>query len=977
MVDDPSSVPDEFPTKDEQDVERQRLFRIIEELVKWENSTNETVLHAARTEIARSVARQAGVPFPASPNARVSRDDVGAALVPAQGAAQGNEPEGAPGSSPLGGPGQAQGDERIVPEDESTTEPGDLVIELLDGVPYVYTEPLQPTPELVRQILDDHAPPVLDPFCGGGSIPLEAQRLGLRAIASDLNPVAVLITKALIEIPPKFAGQPPINPRDSASGAGTAAWRGATGLAADVRYYGAWMRDEAWKRIGHLYPKVKLPPEQGGGDATVIAWLWARTVKCPNPACGAQMPLVRSFVLSSKKGREVWVEPIIDRDGAPAHQASLPSLGGSQQVATLGGGGLLSAHTVRFEIRHGSGAQEGTKQPRRARCLFCGTDNVSDSTLRGIATRDGFGAQALAVVAEGSRGRVYIEPAATEQEMVPGVDSSAIQIPMATNARWFSPPGYGLLTFASLFTPRQLVALTTFSDLLTEAREQVLADGGDEVRADAVATYLALAVDKATDYWSSICSWHSSGEKMRNTFARQAIPMVWDYAECCPFSQSTGNWMACVEWGAEVVEQMPAVRGGSARQADATSANPEAASPVVSTDPPYYDNIGYADLSDFFYVWLRRSLRDVYPELFRTLLTPKAEELVATPYRFEGSKQKAEQFFKRGLEAAFGHAAREELASYPMTVFYAYKQAESDSDGNAAASTGWDTMLEGLIKGGFAISGTLPVRTELSNRPVASGTNALASSVVLTCRIRDTTAGIATRKEFVSALRQELKAALAPLRSANIAPVDLAQASIGPGMAIFSRFDRVLEPNGDSMTVRAALSLINQELAAVLSEQEGDVDTDTSFCISWFDEHGLTSGEYGRAETLAKAKNTSVEGLNHAGVLEARGGKVRLLARSELAEKWDPVSDKRLTDWECAQHLIIDLENSGEQAAARLARRMGPAKAQTAHDLAYLLFSIADRKGRTEEALAYNSLVTSWPEIQKRVAEGEQGALPM
>ncbi len=879
LVDDPSSHPEKFPTEEAQERERKRLFGIIENLVKWENSNNEAVLAAARAEILKSC----------------------------------------------------------------------------DGSP----------------------PAVLDPFCGGGSIPLEAQRLGLKAYASDLNPVAVLITKALIEIPPKFANKPPVNP-EARKKMIAGSYYGAQGLAEDVRYYGKWMRDEAERRIGHLYPKVKVTPEMAKGrddltglvgkELTVIAWLWARTVKCPNPACGAMMPLVRSFWLSTKKGKEAWVEPIIDQ----------------------------RARTVRFRVRKGKASvPSGTKLRGKSRCPLCGLDNVTDAMLREQASNYGIAEQPLAVVAEGPRARVYLDPpefdSATEIRVS---DASWLKQDLPDNARWFSPPGYGLKTFRDLFTPRQLVALTTFSDLVGEARERVLKDArasgmaddskgidegglGATAYADAVATYLAFAVDKAADYWSSICSWHSSGEKMRNTFGRQAIPMVWDYAECCPFSSSSGNWMACVNWVWEAVAFGPNGESGIARQLDASAAVNGITPPVIATDPPYYDNIGYADLSDFFYVWLRRCIGKAYSQLFSTLLVPKAQELVATPYRFGGSKEKAQRFFEEGLGKAFARMREAQNPAFPLMLFYAFKQTETeqnqgDEDSSAAlVSTGWETMLEGLIRTGFQITGTWPMRSELSNRMIASGTNALASSVVLACRPRADDAPLATRREFIEALRNELPAALKNLQHGSIAPVDLAQAAIGPGMAIFSRYSKVLETDGSPMRVRTALGLINQALDEILVEHEGEYDAETRWALAWFEQYGMNVGKFGDAETLSRAKDTAVNALEEAGIINAKAGKVQLVPRESLSADWDPASEKRLTLWELTQHLIRALETGGEPAAARIIRRVG-ALADTAKDLAYRLYIICDRKGWSQEALAYNMLVKSWPELQK-LAAGSSG----
>src|SRR5579875_2122740 len=838
LVDDPSSHPEEFPTEADQDRERQRLFRLLEELVQWENSNNRSLLDAAHKEILKST-----------------------------------------GGNP---------------------------------------------------------PPIYDPFCGGGSIPLEAQRLGLEAHASDLNPVAVLITKALIEIPPKFAGQPPVNPAAKRKMSAPGMWTGARGLADDVRYYGQWMRDRAWERIGHLYPKVKLPKEHGGGEATVIAWLWARTVPCPNPACGARMPLVRSFVLSSKPGKKAWVEPIVDH----------------------------VAKAVRFEVRTGEGAPEGTKQRNRSRCLFCG-NILNDATVRGQAVAHGFGEVLMAVVAEGPRGRIYLNAECAAVQGAPAVAAAFLEQPLPDNARWFSPPGYGLPLFRDLFTPRQLVALTTFSDLVAEARQQAIADGASPGRANAIATYLAFAVDKSVDYGSSICSWHSSGEKMRNTFGRQAIPMVWDFAEVNPFSDSTGNWMACVDWAWKALEHTPASNSGAVAQLDATTVSGTA---LFSTDPPYYDNIGYADLSDFFYVWLRRSLGKIYPDLFSTLLVPKKQELVATPYRFGGSREQAQQFFEEGFHQAFAQMRRGQCPDYPLTVYYAFKQSESDGEdengSEAVASTGWETMLEGLLRANFQVTATWPMRSELVNRPVASGTNALASSIVLACRPRPESAPITTRKDFLASLNRELPTALRDLQKGNIAPVDLAQAAIGPGMAVFSRFKRVLESNGMPMRVRTALALINQTLDEVLSEQESDFDPDTRWALAWFEQNQFSEGPYGQAEVLATAKAVAISGLVEAGIVHSRAGKVRLLKRNELSANWYPTADGRLTVWEVTQRLIRCLETKGEIETGALKARIG-GLAETARELAYRLYTLCERKGWAEEAGFYNSLVVAWPAMSQ------------
>jgi putative DNA methylase len=808
----------------------------------------------------------------------------------------------------------------------------------------------------IRRSTGGNPPPVLDPFCGGGSIPLEAQRLGLTAYASDLNPVAVLITKALVEIPPKFANRPPVHPDARRGVGGTGAWQGAAGLAEDVRRYGAWMRDEAERRIGHLYPKVRLPKERGGGEATVIAWLWARTVTCPNPACGARMPLVRSFELSKKRGKEAWVEPIVDR----------------------------AAKTVTFAIGgpHGT-PPESPKTGRGAnfRCLVC-EQVSSDDHIKAEGRAKRMGAQLLAIVAEGARARIYAPPdldhvrVAESAQPEWGPDQE-----LADDPRALWTVNYGLTRFRDLFTPRQLVTLTTFSDLISAARDLALRDAvaaglpedaaplhiggtGGPAYADAIATYLAFALDKAVDRNTSLCTWESGMDRMRGTFGRQAIPMVWDFAETNPFAGAGGDIRGTVESLTEVLQSLVVGPGANVKQLDAVSAANGVLGPLVSTDPPYYDNIGYADLSDFFYVWLRRSLGDVYPELFGTLLTPKTAELVATPYRFGGDKAKAEAHFETGLGSAFERIRQIADPSVPVTVYYAFKQTESGGDDGPqprTASTGWETMLEALLRSGFTIDGTWPIRTELATK-IGMLANMLASSIILVCRPRKGDAGITSRRDFVDALKRELPEALRTLQHGNIAPVDLAQASIGPGMAVFSRYGKVLEPDGSRMRVRTALSLINQELDAVLSEQEGEFDADTRWAIAWYEQYGLSEGPSGQAILLTQAKVTSLEGIERAGIAASAKGRVRLLDRDEYGVGWDPAMDSRLPVWEAMQRLIRVLFVDGETGAAELLARLAGV-GDVSRDLAYRMYHVAERKGWTDEARAYNALVVAWPDL--------------
>ena len=802
--------------------------------------------------------------------------------------------------------------------------------------------------------MGDELPPLLDPFAGGGAIPLEAQRLGLEAYAQDLNPVAVTINKAMIEIPPLFAGKAAVNP-ESRSRLNIDSWVGNNGLAADVEYYGAWMKEEAARRIGHLYPKVRVPAEQGGGEATVIAWLWARTVKCPNPACGHEAILVRSFDLSRKKGKEWHVEPHCE--------------GGE----------------VRFEVAPGKATQDGTVNRRGATCVHCGAPVAFDH-IREESREGRMGAKLMAVIAEGQRGRIYIAP--DEAQM------AAADVPMPDNCpqgKLAYYPGhlntnvYGLDEFWKLFTNRQLTALTTFSALVGEAQKRAekdavaagladdgvgLADGGTGAHAygEAVGVYLAFVIDQLTNQSSSICGWNAPNTQMRTVFARQAIPMTWDYAESNPFSNSSGCFDNVFNLELQAFEGLVGSHAipGIARQRDAQSDNGMRGI-VVSTDPPYYDNIGYADLSDYFYVWLRRSLRNTYPQLFSTMLVPKHEELVATPYRENRGKEGAKSFFEEGMFRTFKQVYEYAREDVPVTIYYAFKQSETDSknDVESTASTGWETMLSAIIKAGFSITGTWPMKTEKPGRTIGNGANALASSIVLVCRKRPEGAPMGTRRDFVMALKRELPAALDELRSSNIAPVDLAQSAIGPGMGIYSRFSQVLEADGSPMTVRAALQIINQELDAYFSDQDGELDRESRFCVDLYTQKAFDTISFGEADVLARAKNVSIEGLATKGLLASAKGQVHLLDRSEVSDR----VSFTLPTWLVTQQLTHALEDGGVTACAKLVAGALGGKADGAKALAYRLFTIADKKKWQEEAFAYNSLVTAWPEIQSKAAQ--------
>ena len=797
-------------------------------------------------------------------------------------------------------------------------------------------------------------PAILDPFAGGGTIPLEAQRLGLEAHASDLNPVAVLINKALIEIPPKFAGRPPVFA--GAADAKMGAWPRATGLAEDVRRYGAWMRDRAEERIGHLYPKATL---SDGSEATVIAWIWARTVTCPNPACGIEMPLVRSWWLGKKKGKVAYVVPTIVDDAA--------ARGGRR---------------VDFAIGHEShgaptGDVDGTMRRGAAMCVGCGA-SAEPQYIRGHAQSVGLGAVLMAIVAEGRGRRHYVVPnslhvaAAFSMSRPPNTPDQLVTTPNHDVDRL---PMYGMPRWSDVFTTRQLTMLTTFSDLVAEAREFVftdavaaklnpgirLQDGGADAAAyaDAVATLLGLCASKLTVSHCSLARWRADAEKTAPAFGRQAIAMVWDYAELQPFAGAGGDWTGVVDAASNVISRLAPEQPAEAHQADAASR--DYAGMVLSTDPPYYDNIGYSDLSDFSYVWLRRTLQDIHPELLSTLLVPKAEELVANPHR-HGGRNSAAAFFEEGFERVFARARGSAATDFPITVYYAFKQTELESEG--IASTGWSTLLEGMIRAGWTITGTWPMRTEGATRLIGRNSNALASSIVLALRPRHATAEATSRRGFLSALQEELPAALRQLQQASIAPVDLAQAVIGPGMAVFSRYSKVVEADGAGMSVRTALVLISQVLAEVLNEQEGDFDPGTRWCVKWFEVNGFDEADYGAAETLANAQNTSVAGLDHSGVVRSRGGRVVLLAPAALPEGYDPSKDDHITLWEVVIHLAKAVDGSGLDEAGRILNAASSRlDVDPAKELAYLLYSIAERKGWSQIAQKFNDLATSWPEI--------------
>ena len=917
LVNDPASLweaqhPGEKPSSQQRSAftkRRKELFNLIEELVLWENTTNETVLERARAEIRRSWKEVCAL--------NVSHPDAATLFQP------------------------------------------------------------------------DAMPGLHDPFAGGGAIPLEAQRLGLDAYASDLNPVAVLINKAMIEIPPKFAGKPPVSAALAQGKAGDAfanlratakndqKWTGAQGLAEDVRHYGAWMREQAQQRIGHLYPQVEITPELAqdrpdlqpllGQKLTVIAWLWARTVHSPNPAFShVAVPLASTFVLSSKDKKEAYVHPVVEGDH------------------------------YRFTVRLGKPPEEaeaGTKLSRGAnfRCLVSNV-NIEPKYIYAEANAKRMSARLMAIVAEGERGRVYLPPTEEMEKAALGANPSwAPELEMPDNPRWFSPPMYGLKAYGDLFTPRQLVALTTFSDLVGEVRGQIEADAlacgwsadpagldaggsGAKAYAEAVSVYLAFLISQVANHCSSICGWNHPNTQMRSVFSRQAIPMVWDFAEVNVFSESSGSYFNLFERQIKGMGAIGFGYFGISLQSDAQSQEISNLK-TISTDPPYYDNIGYADLSDFFYVWLRKALRETFPQLLATMAVPKAEELVATPYR-HGSKEKAENFFLKGMTDAMRSLSRQGHPAGPITIYYAFKQSDTAAD-SGTSSTGWETFLEAVHKAELQLLGTWPMRTEKEGRSIGNGTNSLASSVVLVCRKRPSDAPFTSRREFIRELQAVLPVALDEMtrgagdEQSPVAAVDLSQAIIGPGMAVFSKYSAVLDAEGTPLTVKQALQLINKFLA------EDDFDPDSQFCLHWFDHCGWEAGEFGLADNLSRSKGTSVDGVKEAGVVESGGGKVRLLKWSEYPTDYDPTKDTRTPVWETLHHLIRTLMRDGGETAAGAILAANPQQATGVRQLAYRLYTLCERKGWAEDARHYNSVTVSWDVLLEAAAQTGKGQLEM
>jgi putative DNA methylase len=864
---------------------RKELFKIIEDLVLWENTSNEAVLNRARVEIKRSWEELCELNKD-HPNAK----------------------------------------------------------ELFDK---------------------NRMPAIYDPFAGGGTIPLEAQRLGFTSFASDLNPVAVTINKAMIEIPPRFANKSPVGPQLPSSNKGLLEdWPRVTGLAEDIKRYGQIVFDQVLATVGHLYPHIEVTPSMTidrpdlqtalGQKLRVIAWLWCRTVRSPSPAYShIHVPLASTFVLSSKKGKEAYVEPLISQEG------------------------------YSFVVRKGEipdTAVSGTKLARGAnfRCLLSNSP-IEPDYIKAEGQAGRLGSKLLGIVVEGNKQRIYLSPT-QEQEILANSETPIWQpdSQLPNDPRNFWTPSYGLRRFSDLYSSRQLVMLNTFSNAIPPIVERIqkdaivagfdssddrsLQNGGLGARAygEAVGLYLGICVSKLTAYHCTLGIWRSSEGKSGRAFGRQAVPMVWDFPECNPFADAGGEWLGAVGDCAKVLNSFAPEAHGHVFQAAAQSnEHPTQDNSVVCTDPPYYDNVAYADLSDFFYVWLKRSLQPILPSLFSSELVPKAEELVATPYR-HGNKNEAEKFFMKGMTESMRKLAARSRSDFPTVIYYAFKQAESSENG--ISSTGWETFLEAVIQAGFSITGTWPMRTEQS-AALKTSVNSLASSIVLVCRKRADNASSISRRDFMRELNQILPDALDEMTKGSadgispVAPVDLSQAIIGPGMAVFSKYGAILEADGSPMTVRSALQLINRFLA------EEDFDHDTQFCLSWFEGHGWDQGKFGEADVLARAKGTSVEGLKEGGILNSAAGSVRLLRPSELTEDWRPESDTRISIWEILHHMTRCLNNDGESGAGEILSRTSQYGEQI-RTLAYRLYTLCERKGWAQDSSQYDQLVRAWDGIE-------------
>jgi putative DNA methylase len=793
--------------------------------------------------------------------------------------------------------------------------------------------------DLLQKQFPEGMPVVFDPFCGGGSTLVEAQRLGLPAYGSDLNPVPALIARTLVETLPKVHGQPPLHTEDDCS-AGlfglTHDLGGYSGLATDLRYYARVVRDAADERLKSLFPGDQVDEP--------LVWLWARTARCPNPTCGIETILTTSWWLSKRKGAFCWLEPeVIDGDV-----------------------------TLKLIVDRPTGsAPDAPKVGRGARFSCVGCSGLLDETWlieQGLERK--IGLRLLAVLVDDGSKRLYRLPTAVD---ISAAESARrpenlphVMLP-DNNARWFSGPRFGYTSQADLYTDRQLEVLTTFGEEVAMVEGLVISDGGTPEQAKAIASLLGLAVGKLAHGNSTQTRWkfdsRSGSASPEGAFGRADIPMTWDFVEVDPLGEGAKSWLQCIE---TMIDALPYVESGQGKvvRADARLTRPEIRG-LVATDPPYFDAIGYADLSDYFYVWHRMALRTVHPDLYATIATPKSGELTAVPSH-HGSPDAAREYFIQGFTDTFRSLTESLLPGLPMLVVYASKEQKSGRE----EETRWSSILTAVIQAELEITGTWPIHGTGSTRMIGQGTNAVASYIVMVCRPRPTGADTCSLADFSRALRRELGLAVRHLQAASILPVDLAQAAMGPGMQIFSRYRAVLDQSGSQVQVEQALRAINVALAEVLDEQEGELDPESRFAVRWWAAHGWNAGTFGEADKAVRPLGISVDDVVRAQVATSKANKVQLLSWSALDRDWVPSKDVRPTAWEAVHHLADRLiDGGGELEAGRLMGVLAGLQ-DSAMALVYRLHDIAAKSARTEDQERYNALISAWSELVKLSATG-------
>ena len=816
-------------------------------------------------------------------------------------------------------------------------------------------------------------PPFIDPFAGSGAIPLEALRLGMSAHASDLNPLAVTIQHMLVEWPQKFANKPAVHRRNKG---GLSASTAFGNLAADVLAYGEDINEKLRGRIGEFYPPVT---DSFGKEIEPGVFMWARTVPCPNPACGVLTPLVKDWKLSTRSGAHI--RPVIDR----------------------------AAKTINFAVQHDGVVPEPSFNGRKGgACLMCEAP-IDFVWIRKQGVAGLINHRLMAIAAGDDYSWAFYQPT-SEHESVALTVPDSTWVPrgdIPNNTRDFRTQLYGMATWASLFTPRQMLALTTLQDIIRETEADIDSDavaagyvsGGEPLSrggtgahayAQLVRAYIHLTASNLTEWNCSVTRWSPNGPQLSSLFARQAVIMNWNYAEGSLFGKGGANFLQKLRRTVEVIDRTPTTTTGTARQADATRMVwDHDKAPLVVTDPPYYDNISYSELADFFYVWLRESMRDIDPETFATISSPKSEELIMAKNRHGGDEEKAKQFFEDGLTQALHHLRSISDPDLPLSIYYAYNDTDESEDGEGnkeIGSSGWETILQSIVDAGLQIVMTYPLRSEAVGRAISTNASALAACILLVCRPRSDKAPVGTRGDFTLGLQGELSQAIERLKDGDLGALDLSQAAIGPGMAVFTRYSKVLESDGRKMTMRTALDLINKSVSEVAGKGDAMFDQQTRWCVRWFEEKGLSEGLYGDAQMLANANGLNIPELERFGVISSKGGKVQLLVGDRLPTDWDPRLDSRISSWEVLHHLIACLLPKGnplsranggsEKEALALASALSPLLVEQAKELSYRMFDICRVRGWNQEALAYNAIGQSWADLRS-VADGSGAQLDL